>query len=214
MVLSVRKRVHWGTGLFCFCFFDRMRLVRKLLWEGWLDRKRKEKKKKKKWFTAAPERKDQLLQCHTWGSMRCDSIWTCGSHGGKRLTMAKWKKEGKREREEKMRKGRKKIFFLVKKGTKKFISFSFRFSRHSQHSRQVEGANALLTRELWHLRWQPLQGRGEGIMLYTHTTDSTISRGSKFVPRKKKNTKTKGSETHQQATKMPKLSQTCSCLDG
>lgn len=34
MVLSVRRRIHCGMGLFCFCFLPRMRLILKDLWDG------------------------------------------------------------------------------------------------------------------------------------------------------------------------------------
>lgn len=34
MVLSVRRRIQWGIGLFCFIFLPRVTLVRKVLWEG------------------------------------------------------------------------------------------------------------------------------------------------------------------------------------
>lgn len=30
----MRRRIHCGMGLFCFCFFPRMRLILKDLWDG------------------------------------------------------------------------------------------------------------------------------------------------------------------------------------
>lgn len=41
MVLSVRRRIHCGMGLFCFCFLPRMRLILKDLWDGCGDAKRR-----------------------------------------------------------------------------------------------------------------------------------------------------------------------------
>ncbi len=35
MVLPVLSLIQWGTGLFCFCFTARVRLVRKDFWEGY-----------------------------------------------------------------------------------------------------------------------------------------------------------------------------------
>jgi Na+(H+)/acetate symporter ActP len=34
MVLPVRMRIHWGMGLFCFCFLPRIFLVLKVFWDG------------------------------------------------------------------------------------------------------------------------------------------------------------------------------------
>ena len=34
MVLPVRMRIHWGMGLFCFCFLARCILILNVLWEG------------------------------------------------------------------------------------------------------------------------------------------------------------------------------------
>ena len=31
MVLPVRMRIHWGMGLFCFCFLPRIFLILKVL---------------------------------------------------------------------------------------------------------------------------------------------------------------------------------------
>ena len=36
MVLSVRMRIHWGMGRFCFCFFPKMRLILNDLCDGWV----------------------------------------------------------------------------------------------------------------------------------------------------------------------------------
>ena len=38
MVLSVRRRIQWGTGRFCFIFLPRMRFVLKDLWDGYKTR--------------------------------------------------------------------------------------------------------------------------------------------------------------------------------
>ena len=37
MVLPVRMRIHWGMGLFCFCFLPRIFLVLKVFWDGCID---------------------------------------------------------------------------------------------------------------------------------------------------------------------------------
>jgi hypothetical protein len=34
MVLPVRMRIHWGMGLFCFCFLPRIFLVLNVFWDG------------------------------------------------------------------------------------------------------------------------------------------------------------------------------------
>jgi len=34
MVLPVRMRIHWGMGLFCFCFLPRIFFVLKVFWDG------------------------------------------------------------------------------------------------------------------------------------------------------------------------------------
>lgn len=39
MVLPVRRRIHCGIGRFCFCFLARICLVRKVLWEGCMEKR-------------------------------------------------------------------------------------------------------------------------------------------------------------------------------
>lgn len=34
MVLSVRKRIHWGMGRFCLAFLASLFLMRKVFWDG------------------------------------------------------------------------------------------------------------------------------------------------------------------------------------
>lgn len=58
MVLSVRRRIHWGMGRFCFCFFAKCFLILNVFWEGCPPRK------KHKVFKS--EKPENLTNWMTW----------------------------------------------------------------------------------------------------------------------------------------------------